>query len=73
MVGGGLTKGDAVKIYRFVETRFLWLVWFFVPDKHLLPLKNLIYLNERCVVWLVLLGIDSICNPKKGGDKTWNR
>ena len=61
-------EGGAVTIYRFVESRFLWLVWFFVQDKHLLPLKNLIYLNKRCVVGLVLLGVDSICNPKKGGD-----
>lgn len=63
----------AVTIYRSVETRFLWLVWFFVQDKHLLPLKNLIYLNKKCVVGLVLFGVDSICNPKKGGDKTWHR
>ena len=66
MVGGGRMEGGAVTIYRFVESRFLWLVWFFVPDKHLLPLKNLIYLNKRFVEWLVLARVDSLCNPKKG-------
>ena len=66
MVGGGRMEGGAVTIYRFVESRFLWLVWFFVPDKHLLPLKNLIYLKERFVVGLVLVGVGSLCNPKKG-------
>ena len=62
-------EGGAVTIYRFVESRFLWLVWFFVPDKHLLPLKNLIYLKKRCVVGLVLFGVGSLCNPKKGGNE----
>ena len=66
-------EGGEVTIYPSVESRFLWLVWFFVPDKYLLTIKNLIYLNKRFVVWLVLFGVDSICNPKKGGDKTWNK
>ena len=59
-------KGGAVTIYRFVESRFLWLVWFFVPDKYLLTIKNLIYLNKRFVEWLVLARVDSLCNTKKG-------
>ena len=47
----------AVTSYPSVESRFLWLVWFFVQDKHLLPLKNLIYLNKRFVVRFGLVGV----------------